>query len=119
MHSRFLAKKTGMHVRSSIPADFGSSHAFQISSKKKGGIPQDGFADQFHFHRHLVQFLQKKKVNKKKGEERICGADLLSRTNLDNEIEQKGVSTMENQVLYPRAAPIFDQYLFLENPKLD
>ena len=41
---------------------------------------------------------------KKKGEKGFVDPDLLSRTNLDNGIERKGVSTMEYQVLYPRAA---------------
>ena len=67
---------------------------------------------------HAFQTI-KKKARKKKVKKGLVEPDLLPRTNLDNGIEQKGVSTMEYQVLYPRAAPIFDQYLFSENPKLD
>ena len=88
-------EKSGMHVTSRIPSDYGGSHALQISSKKKGG----GFLKMALPINHLVQFLQKKrssgpisakkKVNKKKGEEWICGADLFSGTNIDNEIEKK------------------------------
>ena len=69
--------------------------------------------------RSLHAFQTKTKGEKKKVKKGFVERDLLSRTNLDNGIEQKGVSTMEYRVLYPRAAPIFDHYLFSEKPKLD
>ena len=62
---------------------------------------------------------RQKKGEKKKVKKGFVERDLLSRTNLDNGIEQKGVSTMEYRVLYPGAAPIFDHYLFSEKLKLD
>ena len=118
MHSRFLAKKLECMWGPAFLRILGAHMHSRFLAKKRGGFPQDGFADQFHFHRHVVQFLQKKRWTKKKGEERICGADRFSGTNIDNEIERKGVSAMEYQLLYPRAAPIFERYLLLEMPKL-
>ena len=84
-----------------------SWHAFQTRKKARQDFQE------------LTCIPDKKKGEKKKVKKGFVERDLLSRTNLDNGIEQKGVSTMEYQVLYPRAAPIFDHYLFSEKPKLD
>ena len=80
-----------------------------IPDEKKG---EAGFPEAYMHSRQ-------KKRREKKVKKGFVERDLLSRTNRDNGIEQKGVSTMEYQVLYPRAAPIFDHYLFSEKPKLD
>ena len=96
MHSRFLAKKRGGFLKMALPIN----HPVQFLQKKRSSGPISA----------------KKKVNKKKGEEWICGADLFSGTNIDNEIEKRsfhnGVPTF-----IAKACSYF-WFLLLEMPKL-
>ena len=66
---------------------------------------------------HMQSRLEENK--KKSGEYGFQECNLFSGTTKSDGMEQRGGSEAEYQNLYPKAAPIFVQYLLLATPKLD